>query len=110
MLIYCLSHNLLILSDCSVSNGDCEGHACQIMNGTATFSECICKDGFDKSFWWDYCHGSSPFKCNATLSTCNNTEGSYECKRKAGFQSDVALNCIGMLKLITYNLLFVLLY
>ncbi|ESN96123.1 hypothetical protein HELRODRAFT_163153 [Helobdella robusta] len=84
--------------DCQTKNGNCGIHPCSTFKiGTATLTECVCKVGYQKTYYNDDCTLSkcsvpnvcdvAPAICNLTTSTCTNTPDSYVCTCLTGFRN-----------------------
>ncbi|ESO07455.1 hypothetical protein HELRODRAFT_184133, partial [Helobdella robusta] len=81
------------LRNCNVNNGDCGIHPCSSFQiGSTVMTECVCRIGYMKYFYNDYCQlvnsvcNVFPNLCNNTISSCIVGNGDYECNCKTGYQ------------------------
>ncbi|ESN96316.1 hypothetical protein HELRODRAFT_189192 [Helobdella robusta] len=81
--------------DCQTNNGGCGIHPCSSFQiGTTTYTECVCRLGYTKSFYNDDCVLGEFFQmyvqfvltCNTTNSICVAGSTDYSCNCKSGYQ------------------------
>ncbi|ESO07454.1 hypothetical protein HELRODRAFT_184132 [Helobdella robusta] len=81
------------IEDCNVNNGDCGIHPCSSFQiGSTVMTECVCRIGYMKYFYNDYCQlvnnvcNVFPNLCNNTISSCIVVGGDYLCNCTTGYQ------------------------